>query len=254
MRCRRGYVQTSSGKIDLLAQRLLLARARSTRTWRCRRSAPRRWRPRSSPTTRSTPRGCVRAASRTFRRSRATARKPGVPRTGGWSWWSSSRAGIPVARLCGLRMKSEFEFEFAPATEADFPALLALRIVVKRDSLERIGRFDLERAAQRFRSTFRPDDTRLIRVGDATAGCVAWCRPIDTDSRWRHSSLLPSGLVRIGSGIRRSTHATRPTLPRPPGRSTRAAPASGRAACGLRLAACGLRVRVAASICIGPDC
>ena len=57
------------------------------------------------------------------------------------------------------------EFEFAPVTEADFAQLLALRMVVMRESLERIGRFDAERAAQRFRSTFRPDDTRLIRVG-----------------------------------------------------------------------------------------
>ena len=66
------------------------------------------------------------------------------------------------------------EFEFAPVTETDFAQRLALRIVVMRESLERIGRFDVERAAQRFRSTFRPDDTRLIRVGDATSGSVAW--------------------------------------------------------------------------------
>lgn len=65
-------------------------------------------------------------------------------------------------------------FTFQPATEADFPALVSLRILAMRESLERIGRFDPERAAQRFRSTFRPDDTRLIRVGNAMAGCVAW--------------------------------------------------------------------------------
>ena len=60
-------------------------------------------------------------------------------------------------------------FTFQPATEADFPALVAMR-----ESLERIGRFDPERVAQRFRDTFRPDDTRLIRVGDAMGGSEAW--------------------------------------------------------------------------------
>lgn len=82
------------------------------------------------------------------------------------------------------------EFEFDPVTEADFEALLALRIRAMRASLERLGRFDPQRAAQRFRSTFRPADTRRIwvrsqvrsrvrsRVGGEAAGCVGfWCEP-----------------------------------------------------------------------------
>lgn len=90
------------------------------------------------------------------------------------------------------------EFEFAPATEADFAALVALRIVAMRESLERIGRFDYERAAQRFRSTFRPGDTRLIRVADATAGCVAWW-PQDEVVRIEHFYLAPA-FQRLGLG------------------------------------------------------
>ena len=80
-------------------------------------------------------------------------------------------------------------FTFGPVTEADFEALLLLRLATMRESLERLGRFDAVRARERFRSTFRPQDTRRIVVGmgmgmgfdmdmhsgtgSAPAGCVA---------------------------------------------------------------------------------
>ena len=70
-------------------------------------------------------------------------------------------------------MRSAFAFAFAPVTEDDFDALLALRIATMRESLERIGRFDPARARERFRQTFRPMHTRRIVVGGAAAGCVA---------------------------------------------------------------------------------
>ncbi len=69
-------------------------------------------------------------------------------------------------------------FEFGPVTDADFEDLLALRLRTMRASLERLGRFDPQRAAQRFRSTFRPADTRRIPVDGEPAGCVAfWAEP-----------------------------------------------------------------------------
>ena len=69
-------------------------------------------------------------------------------------------------------------FEFGPVVAADFEALLALRVRTLRAGLERIGRFDPQRAAQRFRSTFRPADTRRILVDGEPAGCVAfWAEP-----------------------------------------------------------------------------
>jgi GNAT superfamily N-acetyltransferase len=71
-------------------------------------------------------------------------------------------------------------FGFAPVTEADFDELLALRIATMRASLERIGRFDPQRAAERFRATFRPADTRRIVVDGVNAGCVGlWAEPVD---------------------------------------------------------------------------
>jgi GNAT superfamily N-acetyltransferase len=71
-------------------------------------------------------------------------------------------------------------FDFAPVTEADFDELVALRVEVMRESLERIGRFDLQGARGRFRSTFRPAHTQRIVVDGASAGCVAiWAEPVD---------------------------------------------------------------------------
>ena len=76
-------------------------------------------------------------------------------------------------------------FKFEAASEADFEALLALRIATMRESLEQLGRFDPARARERFRSSFRPDHTRRICVGDAAAGCVAtW--PEDGAIRLEH--------------------------------------------------------------------
>ncbi|MET0258938.1 MAG: GNAT family N-acetyltransferase, partial [Methylobacterium sp.] len=42
-----------------------------------------------------------------------------------------------------------------------------------QQSLERIGRFDEQRAFERFRSTFKPEHTRLILTAGKLAGCVA---------------------------------------------------------------------------------
>ena len=98
-------------------------------------------------------------------------------------------------------------FTFQPATEADFPALVSLRILAMRESLERIGRFDPERAAQRFRDTFRPDDTRLVRVGNAMAGCVAWW-PQDDAVRIEHFYLPPAFQRRgLGAAVLRRVFA-----------------------------------------------
>jgi len=71
------------------------------------------------------------------------------------------------------------EIRFAAATEADFERLLALRLTVMREHLERIGRFDPARARQRFRAGFRPAWTRLIEADGAFAGCVTLGRAED---------------------------------------------------------------------------
>lgn len=55
----------------------------------------------------------------------------------------------------------------------EFDELVALRIDAMRESLERIGRFDPERARQRFRSGFAPELTRHILLDGARVGFVA---------------------------------------------------------------------------------
>ena len=63
-------------------------------------------------------------------------------------------------------------FEFQPATSDDASALVALRIAAMRESLQRIGRFDPQRARERFLSTFDPGRTRHIVVDGQRVGFV----------------------------------------------------------------------------------
>lgn len=54
----------------------------------------------------------------------------------------------------------------APVADADFEAMLALRIEALRESLERLGRFDPDVARARLRSQFRPEwMTHLVVEG-----------------------------------------------------------------------------------------
>ena len=64
-------------------------------------------------------------------------------------------------------------FTFSSAREDDFERLLALRLLVMREHLERLGRFDPVRARERFRGNFVATQMRLIMVGENLAGCVA---------------------------------------------------------------------------------
>jgi GNAT superfamily N-acetyltransferase len=65
-------------------------------------------------------------------------------------------------------------WRFGPASEACFEPLLALRIEVMRDHLERVGRFTPERSRRVFRSHFDEPGLRLILVEDELAGCVGF--------------------------------------------------------------------------------
>jgi GNAT superfamily N-acetyltransferase len=62
---------------------------------------------------------------------------------------------------------------FSHAVDEDFDRLFALRLLVMREHLERVGRFDPARALARFRGSFRAAHTRLIAVDGAFAGCIA---------------------------------------------------------------------------------
>lgn len=79
----------------------------------------------------------------------------------------------------------------APVTEADFDTLLAIRIEAMRDSLERLGRFDPERARARLRATFRPDHTWFIERDGARIGFYA-VRPDGDGPRLDHLYVVPA--------------------------------------------------------------
>lgn len=69
--------------------------------------------------------------------------------------------------------------------EADFEPLLALRIDVMREHLERVFRYEPSRARRIFRGHFEEPGLRLILVNGERAGCVgfrdeAQCMKIDS--------------------------------------------------------------------------
>ncbi len=65
-------------------------------------------------------------------------------------------------------------WRFGPVSEADFEPLLALRIEVMREHLERVFRYEPSRARRIFREHFEEPGLRLILIGDETAGCVGF--------------------------------------------------------------------------------
>jgi N-acetylglutamate synthase-like GNAT family acetyltransferase len=61
---------------------------------------------------------------------------------------------------------------FADATYSDAETLVQIRIEAMRESLERIGRFDPQRARERFLSSFDPDFCRFVLMDGETVGFV----------------------------------------------------------------------------------
>lgn len=59
---------------------------------------------------------------------------------------------------------------YAAVGEDDFDALADLRIAAMRESLELVGRFDPDRARQRLRATYAPQETQAILLDGARIG------------------------------------------------------------------------------------
>lgn len=60
----------------------------------------------------------------------------------------------------------------APASDEDFEALLALRLAAMHESLQRLGRFDPQRARERLSRAFEPAHTRHILCRGERVGFV----------------------------------------------------------------------------------
>lgn len=63
-------------------------------------------------------------------------------------------------------------FDYAPAQPGDFESLLALRLRAMRESLERLGRYDEQRARERLAAGFDPSHTRHIVVDGRRVGFI----------------------------------------------------------------------------------
>ena len=59
-----------------------------------------------------------------------------------------------------------------PSIAEDAENLASIRVIAMRDSLEHVGRFDADRARQRFLSTFVPEFTRHIVTEEGRVGFV----------------------------------------------------------------------------------
>jgi ribosomal protein S18 acetylase RimI-like enzyme len=93
---------------------------------------------------------------------------------------------------------SERAIRFVDASADDLDALVALRIAAMRESLERIGRFDPQRARERFAAGFAPECTRHIVVDDERVGFVV-VKPLLDALLLDHLYLAP-GVQRRGIG------------------------------------------------------
>ena len=67
---------------------------------------------------------------------------------------------------------SDDDLELVPAIPTDAAKLADLRVLAMRESLERIGRFDPDRACARFSSTFSSGNTRHIEITGCRVGFV----------------------------------------------------------------------------------
>ena len=87
-----------------------------------------------------------------------------------------------------------------PALEADFDRLADLRVATMRESLERVGRFDPERARERLRSTFSPEHTHVLLFEEAIVGFYA-ARPSPEGLRLDHLYVHPDFQNRWIGGV-----------------------------------------------------
>lgn len=88
-----------------------------------------------------------------------------------------------------------------PVAAADFDALLVLRVRAMQPSLQALGRFEPERARERFAATFLPEHMRHIVVEGQRVGCVT-LRPKPGALRLDHHYIEPAAQKRgIGSWV-----------------------------------------------------
>ncbi|WP_425617919.1 GNAT family N-acetyltransferase [Anatilimnocola sp. NA78] len=104
---------------------------------------------------------------------------------------------------------------YTAVTLADFDDLVAIRIAAMRESLERVGRFNPERARERLRNSFYPAHTQLILIDEKRNGFYT-LRPAEGCLILDHLYVLPQEQSRgIGSQVMQRILATADELQLP---------------------------------------
>lgn len=104
---------------------------------------------------------------------------------------------------------------FSAVTAADFDELVVLRIAAMRDSLERVGRFDPERARERLRKSFHPGHSQFVVLDGQRIGFHTF-RPAGGDFYLEHLYIHPNHQSRgIGSYVIRNLLARSDALRMP---------------------------------------
>lgn len=92
---------------------------------------------------------------------------------------------------------------FAATTESDADTLVGIRIAAMRESLERIGRFDPQRARERFLASFDPALCWFIEADGIQTGFIL-IRPQQDHWLLDHFCILPEHQSRgIGAAVLR---------------------------------------------------
>ncbi|GAB3074010.1 GNAT family N-acetyltransferase [Bordetella muralis] len=93
---------------------------------------------------------------------------------------------------------------FASTDSADADVLVDMRIAAMRESLERIGRFDPQRARERFLASFDPPLCRFIVSDDVRVGFIL-IRPQEDHWLLDHFYILPNHQGKgIGAAVLRA--------------------------------------------------
>lgn len=101
---------------------------------------------------------------------------------------------------------------FTATTQPDADRLVAIRIAAMRESLERIGRFDPQRARERFLASFDPALCRFIEVDGVQSGFIL-IRPQEDHWLLDHLYILPEHQGRgIGAAVLRDVFANADAL------------------------------------------
>lgn len=106
-----------------------------------------------------------------------------------------------------MNKESQLKLTFANTTHADAETLVNMRIDAMRESLERVGRFDPQRARDRFLSSFDPAFCRFIIADGVSVGLVV-VKPADDCVVLENLYILPEHQGKgIGSAVLDSVFA-----------------------------------------------